>query len=129
MMKHLITALLLLSALTSAPARAQGRLPVTSMKPLLLAAIERGSAYGELVGPAADLMARQFGSQAPIQIDVRVVKSAKAPLDPDCKRLEVSTSQAAVREKGQAPETKTLKYELNFCRDGRFPEDRLDASR
>lgn len=123
MIKALLTALGLIFLLLAPIAGfAQGRLQVTSIKPLLIAAIDRGIAYGVMMGPAAELIAKQFGSREPIEVTVRAVRPLLAP---DCKRLEVKTTQAGVREKGQTPASKELVYQLNYCRDGRFPEDRV----
>lgn len=111
----------------TASAHAQsGRLQVNSIKPLLITAIDRGVARGVLVGPAADALARQFESREPILVDVRAVR----PLtDPECKRLEVKTIQARVRESAGPPAQKELVYEINYCRNGRFPEERLSLVR
>ena len=94
---------------------------VTSIKPLLVSAIINGRADGVLVGPAAAAIAAQFGSSAPIRVSVRVVK---AFADSACRRLEVTTRQDAVIEDNRAPASKQFQYEINFCADGSFPEDR-----
>ncbi len=98
------------------------RTPVTSIKPLLVAAIDRGEAHGELVGKAADFMRERFKSTAPIGIDVRAIA---ALTDAGCKRLEITTRQDGVTETGNAPPArKELVYELSYCRDGRFPDSK-----
>ena len=103
-------------------ALAAERAPVTSIKPLLVAAIDHGEAHGELVGEAARFMRERFKSSAPILIDVTTI----APLtEPGCKRLQVTTRQAGIIEAAQQPPAgKELVYELSYCRDGRFPESK-----
>jgi hypothetical protein len=100
-------------------ALAAERSPVTSIKPLLVAAIDHGEAHGELVGEAAHFMRERFKSSAPIVIDVTTL----APLpEPGCKRLEVTTRQEGIIEAAtQQPARKELIYQVSYCRDGRFP--------
>jgi hypothetical protein len=120
-LKFAISCATCVATLALAPLTAQANgAQVSSIRPLLLAAIETGRAEGTLAWPGADAIRRQFGSTAPIRISVRVVKPLTDPL---CKRLEVTTSQDGVIEAGKRPETKSLKYEINYCRDGRFPEE------
>ena len=115
---HLIRALALALG-TASPVQAAERLPVTSIKPLLLAAIEHGEAHGKLVGEAANFMRQRFKSSDAIEIDVKTL----APLDePGCKRLEVSTWQEGVVEAANQPSArKALVYLVSYCRDDRFP--------
>lgn len=94
------------------------RLPVTNIKVLLRVAIEQGSAYGTLVGEAATFVRNRFGTTTPIEIDVKTLQILR---DPGCRRLEVTTYQAGVIEKG-IPASKRLTYQLNYCRDGRVPD-------
>lgn len=104
------------------PALAVDRTPVTSLKPLLIQAINGGESHGELTGESAKFMRERFGSTAPIEIDV---KALHALSQPGCKRLEVTTRQKAVRESpNQAPADKELIYQVSYCRDGRFPESK-----
>ena len=111
-----------LAASVMAPAFALERAPVTSLKPLLIEAINRGESHGELTGEYAKFMRERFGSTAPIEIDV---KALRALAQPGCKRLQVTTRQKAVRETpSQAPADKELIYQVSYCRDGRFPESR-----
>ena len=111
-----------LAAWTLVPAFAVQRVPVTTVKPLLIAAIERGESHGVLTGESANFMRGRFGSGAPIEIDV---KTLRARPQPGCKRLEVTTSQNAVREDAkQALSNKQLTYLVSYCRDGRFPESK-----
>ena len=98
------------------------RFPVTSMKPLLIAAIERGEAHGRLVGEAASFMQKRFGTAAPVEIDVRALAALPQA---GCSRLEVTTRQNAVRETGsQSAARKELVYQVSYCRDGSFPQPR-----
>ena len=109
-----------LAALALAPAHAAQRMPVTSMKPLLILAIDRGESHGVLVGESATFMRGRFGSSAPIEIDVKTLRSLAQP---GCKRLQVTTAQNAVRETSkEAAARKELIYQVSYCRDGRFPE-------
>ena len=96
------------------------RMRVTSVKPLLKGAIERGQAYGLLIGEGADLMRSKFDAHAPIEIDVRTLQALH---EPGCRRLEVSTRQANVLEKA-ARRDQTLTYQINYCQDGRMPTSR-----
>jgi len=101
-------------------ALADDRSPVTSIKPLLMAAIEHGEAHGELVGEAANFMRQRFKSLAPIVIDVKTLATLT---EPGCKRLEVTTRQEGVREAiNQPPHRKELVYQVSYCRDGHFPD-------
>jgi hypothetical protein len=104
--------------LAGIPVQAAERIPVHDLKPLLKRAIEHDSAHGILVGDAAAFIQHRFGARAPIEIDVRTIRPLR---DPDCRRLEVTTRQAAVMEAAHA-EDKRLTYQLNYCRDGRLPE-------
>ena len=101
-------------------AQPTNRIPVTEMRPLLLRAVEQGSAYGTLAGVAADYMRRRFDATAPSEIDVRTLH----PLpQAGCSRLEVTTHQQGVLEQGNRTD-KTLTYQVSFCRDGRVSEKR-----
>jgi len=111
-----------LAALALTPALAAQRVPVTSVKPLLILAIDQGESHGVLVGESATFMRGRFGTNAPIEIDV---KTLSALPQSGCKRLEVTTRQNAVREAPkQAPARKELIYQVSYCRDGRFPESK-----
>jgi hypothetical protein len=117
-----LTRFMMSLAVITLPLSAYAQSQVSTIKPLLVAAIDAGRAEGILVGAAADAIASQFGSREPIRISVRIVK----PLtDTDCRRLEVKTSQKGVVQQGKPAAPMSFTYEINFCRDGRFPEDRL----
>jgi len=118
------TAILLFTAMTTAylfagvaQAQSTDRIPVSELKPLLKLAIERGEVRGVLTGESAAYMKQKFGTTAALEIDVRTLH----PLpQPGCSRLEVTSRQNGVQEKGKH-EDKTLTYQLNYCRDGGFP--------
>lgn len=114
---------IILVAAAMTPALAVERVPVTSIKPLLIQAIDQGESHGELIGESAAFMHGRFGSTAPIEIDVTALSALR---EPGCKRLQVTTRQKAVREAlTQAPADRELIYQVSYCRDGRFPESRL----
>ena len=95
------------------------RVPGTTLRPLLLAALAHGTARGTLVGEVAPFMTQHFGSAAPIEIDVRTLR----PLpQPGCQRLEVTTTQRAVIDPktARAQDAKLL-YQISYCRNGDFP--------
>lgn len=102
---------------------AMARQTVTSLKPLLVEALKKGSAEGTLSSPDAKAFTRTFGSTAPILIDVVRIGSHQ---EAGCGRLRVTTSQAGVVErdkKGQVLPAKDqrLVYQINYCEHGRFP--------
>jgi hypothetical protein len=107
----------------AAPVYGVERMPVTDVKPLLLAAINQTEAHGVLVGSAAQTIAQTFKSTAPIEIDVKTVR--ELPL-PGCRRLAVTTSQDGVldfnrEQRDRQPGRKAFTYQLNYCRDGGMP--------
>jgi hypothetical protein len=128
-MTHSYFAAITLLALTASNVAAVDRQAVTTVKPLLLTAIDQGEAHGVLVGQAAQYIAQMFKSTAPIEIDVKTVQALG---EPGCKRLAVTTSQEGVvdfnREKRDTkPARLTFTYQFNYCRDGRTPQTK-DAS-
>ena len=113
---------LVASAVAVTPVLAVERAPVTSIKPLLIQAIDRGESHGQLIGESATFMRERFGSTAPIEIDVKALRNLPQT---GCKRLEVTTRQKAVRETpSQTPADRELIYQVSYCRDGRFPESK-----
>jgi hypothetical protein len=119
-----------LLALTISNVGAIDRQAVTTVKPLLVTAIDQGEAHGVLVGQAARYIAQTFNSAAPIEIDVKTVQALG---EPGCKRLAVTTSQDGVvdfnRDKREAqPARNSFTYQFNYCRDGRTPQTK-EASR
>ncbi len=103
-----------------AAAQPLARTQVTEIKPLLIRAIELGSARGVLVGEAATYVRQKFDSSTPIEIDVRALHALPQA---GCSRLEVTTRQKDVLEKTKRDD-KELVYQLSYCRDGRFPNKR-----
>ena len=123
MIRSYFAAITLLT-LTAPNVDAIERQAVTTVKPLLVTAIDQGEAHGVLVGQAAQYIAQTFKSTAPIEIDVKTVQDLS---EPGCKRLAVSTSQDGVldfnREKRETqPGRKAFTYQFNYCRDGRMPQ-------
>ena len=119
-----------LLAFTASNVDAVDRQAVTTVKPLLVTAIDQGEAHGVLIGQAAQYVAQTFKSTAPIEIDVKTVQVLG---EPGCKRLAVTTSQDGVvdfnRDKRETqPARKAFTYQLNYCRDGRTPQTK-EASR
>ena len=112
----------LLALITSRGVEAQpsARTPVPDIKPLLLRAIENGSAQGVLVGVAAAYTQRKFGTTSPIEIDVRRLQALP---NPGCARLEITTRQKDVVERGQKGDGE-LVYQVSYCRDGSAPDKR-----
>jgi hypothetical protein len=115
-----------LLALTASSVTAVDRQAVTTVKLLLLTAIDQGEAHGVLVGQAAQYIGQTFKSTSPIEIDV---KTLQALGEPGCKRLAVTTSQDGVvdfnREKRDTkPARMAFTYQFNYCRDGRTPQAR-----
>ena len=113
-----------LLVLTASSVAAVDRQAVTTVKPLLVTAIDQGEAHGVLVGQAAQYIAQTFKSTAPIEIDVKTVQALG---EPGCKRLAVTTSQEGVvdfnREKRDTkPARLAFTYQFNYCRDGRTPQ-------
>ena len=123
MTRYQLAAIALL-ALTASSVAAVDRQAVTTVKPLLVTALDQGEAHGVLVGQAAQYIAQTFKSTAPIEIDVKTVQALG---EPGCKRLAVTTSQEGVvdfnREKRDAkPARLGFTYQFNYCRDGRTPQ-------
>ncbi len=118
--RFLIGTLLSLVLVQSTSANPSARLQVSDIKPLLIRAIDQGSAHGVLVGEAAGYVGQKFESTAPIEIDVRTLYALPQP---GCSRLEVTTRQKDVLEKAKRGD-KELVYQVSYCRDARSPEKR-----
>lgn len=118
--KRLATSIALIITVLATAAHAQSntRLPVSGLKPLLQLALERGEAHGVLTGESAVYIKQKFGSPSALEIDV---KQLHALPQPGCSRLQITTRQNQVQEKN-AREDKTLTYQINYCRDNRFPD-------
>jgi hypothetical protein len=128
-MRPLILPIVLLSSCIAIAAgataeQATQRMAVTSIKPLLLAALDNGEAHGVLTGQAREVMRKVFTTDAPINIDVKKVGGHKQA---GCARLGVTTRQRAVvlppkkSTKPPAPEDMTMRYQIDYCRNGAFP--------
>ncbi len=96
------------------------RIAVSEIKPLLMRAADKGVAYGVLGGTGAAYVQRRFDTTSPIEIDVRRLRALPQA---GCGRLEVTTRQRAVLVAGQR-QNQELVYQLSYCADGRFPEER-----
>ncbi len=109
-----------LTAAVAWAAASSERVSVTTLRPLLIAALAHGTAHGNLVGEAVPFMTQHFSSAAPIEIDVRTLH----PLaQPGCQRLEVTTTQRAVIDpKTARAQDAKLIYQISYCRNGGFPE-------
>ena len=123
MNRSLLALAVLAASLTlAAPAASETgqRVPVSELKPLLIRAIDEGTAQGVLIGQSAQYMRRTFDSASPIEIDVQVLHTLRQP---GCSRLRVTTRQRDVLEKSTRSQQE-LTYGISFCRDGRFPDGR-----
>lgn len=109
-----------MTMMSASPASAVERIAVTEIKPLLMRAADRGEAHGVLTGTGAAYLQRKFDTTSPIEVDV---KRLRALPQIGCGRLEVTTRQRAVLVNGNRADQE-LAYQLNFCADGRFPEER-----
>ncbi len=123
-MKSILTAVsfgaaLALSAALSS-AQSGERIAVKGIKPLLIGAIEHGTARGVMVGEPATYMRQRFDARTPIEVDVRSLHSLPQS---GCQRLEVTTRQKGVMENSKR-EDEELVYQVSYCRDGTFPEKR-----
>ena len=124
-LRHVMLAAALGSSLRVADALAIERLKVTDIKPLLIAALDRGEAHGVLVGEAAQWTAEHFKTTAPIEIDVKTVKPLSRP---GCRRLAITTAQDGVwdynrEQRAAAPERQVFTWMVNYCRDGSLPSE------
>ena len=109
-----------MTVMSASAATAVERIAVTEIKPLLMRAAERGEAHGVLTGTGAVYLQRRFEAASPIEVDVKRVRALPQI---GCGRLEVTTRQRAVLVNGNRADQE-LAYQLNFCADGRFPEER-----
>ena len=109
-----------MTVMSASPASAVERIAVTEIKPLLMQAAERGEAHGVLTGTGAVYLQRRFDTASPIEVDVKRVRALPQI---GCGRLEVTTRQRAVLVNGNRADQE-LAFQLNFCADGRFPEER-----
>ena len=112
--------LALCTAHAAGPAENTPRQAVSDLKPLLARAAAEGSARGTLTGASAQAIARRFQTDAPIEIDVRRLQQLPQP---GCGRLEVTTRQRDVTQSGKRGD-QAMVYQISYCADGRFPEER-----
>lgn len=115
-----MTMAFLVAALAS-PALAREN--VTTIKPLLIKALRVGKAEGKLVSRDAQAFSQQFGTSAPILVDVEQVGTHK---EQGCGRLRVVTRQAGVIERDtqgtpRPAAEQFLAWQVNYCLSGRFP--------
>ncbi|MDD5366674.1 MAG: hypothetical protein PHR30_15160 [Gallionellaceae bacterium] len=102
---------------------AHARENVTSVKPLLVEALQNGRAEGVLVSSATEAFSKQFGTTAPILVDVERISTHK---EPGCGRLRVVTRQAGVIERdaqgnARPAADQSFAWQVNYCVSGRFP--------
>ena len=87
---------------------------VTEIRPLLMQALQQGSARAVLEGPGAEYIRRTFAATRPIEVEVQRLH----PLpQPGCHRLEVSTRQQDVLVKGTRSD-QNLVWQVSVCQDG-----------
>jgi hypothetical protein len=118
-MKHrslLAAVVALIATMLAQNIAAQSRIQVSELKPLLIRALENGSAQGVLVGIGANYMRQRFDTNLPIEVDVRVLNALP---EAGCSRLEVTTRQKNVLENSRRS-NKDLTYQISYCRDGRL---------
>lgn len=112
------------------------RVEVGSIRPLLIAAIEKGEAHGILVGENVQTVQTLFRTKEPMLVDVKSIR----PLpESGCKRLQVTTAlkgalpderglkvmtqEERIRTKnGTIPQDIQFAYQISFCRNGKFPK-------
>lgn len=87
---------------------------VTEIRPLLMQALQQGSARAVLEGPGAEYIRRTFAATRPIEVEVQLLH----PLpQPGCHRLEVTTRQQDVLVKGVRSD-QNLVWQVSVCQDG-----------
>lgn len=116
----LTLAALCLSVVVALPAAAVERMAVNDIRPLLMRAAAQGAAHGVLTGAGTAYLQRRFDTSSPVEIDVQRLHVLPQR---GCGRLEVTTRQSAVLIQGKR-EPRELIYQVSFCADGRFPEER-----
>ena len=92
---------------------------VTEIRPLLMQALQQGSARAVLEGPGAEYIRKTFATTRPIEVEVQRLH----PLpQPGCHRLEVTTRQQDVLVKGVRSD-QSLVWQISLCQDGRLVGD------
>lgn len=101
-----------------------GRVPVTDLRVLLLAAIDApdGSAHGLLTGGDADAITKTFRAAGPIVVEVTTLRRYAQR---GCRRLKVAFVQDGVQLPGRAGAQRgRIDFGIDYCRDGRPPQSR-----
>jgi hypothetical protein len=112
-MTHVEIRLLLGAALLGALSPLQAS-TITEIQPLLLQALQHGSARAVLEGPGAEYIRKTFSTTRPIEVQVNRLH----PLpQPGCHRLEVSTRQQDVLVNGTKSD-QNLVWQVSVCEDG-----------
>jgi len=98
------------------------RREVKEVRLLLLEAIDspQGQARGRLTGELVDAIGRQYGTSAPINVDViTLVRYAQE----GCRRLSVLIWQEGVRlRQGDPGSRQSVEFGINYCRSGLPPQ-------
>jgi hypothetical protein len=121
--------ILILLALLQADAGA-GAIPrqVANPRDLMVEAIDApdGRASGILNGEMADAIGQGFGTTAPLRIEVTTLKRYRQE---GCRRLNVAFTQEGVRLPGEAvANARRIDFGIDYCRNGRPPSSRTEAS-
>ena len=110
------------ASVATAQLAAGGRVPVTDVRVLMIAALDSptGTAQGVLTSKDAESITKHFKATGPILIEVSTVKRyAQA----GCARLKLSFAQDGVQLPGQTrPKRNTVDFGINYCRDGQPPK-------
>ncbi len=111
---------LLLIVLAVSAQQAVATTEFTSIKPLLLQAIDApdGRAEGIVVGPIALHWKASTKSTAPLLVEVTTLKRLKQE---GCRRLNVRFKQENVASKEGKQTEFAMDYGINVCRDGSPP--------
>ena len=117
--------LALLQAEADSPAMPKS---VVNPRELMIEAIDApdGRASGVLIGEMADAIGQGFSTTAPLRIDVTTLKRYQQE---GCRRLNVAFSQDGVRLPGEATgNAHRIDFGIDYCRNGRPPSSRTEAS-
>lgn len=99
-----------------------------TIRPLMVEAIQNGKSKGEMGGQVREIFARMFGTDAPIVVAIERLEPIKEK--PGCYRLQVTNTQSGVYEfnpktleRSTTPSDKILQYQVDYCANGKFPEE------
>lgn len=126
----LAVAIALLATGDPAAAQSASRARVETIRPLLDRALVQGTAEGVLSGPATALIAKHFGTTAPIELTV----IAEGPRDKaGCRPLAVTTAQDGVIDfnvEGRAsePRRQSFTWRAVYCGNGEFKQEVREGS-